>query len=53
VKLRAGPGNGQPVVATISRGTSVEVINCRAWCEVIFAGQRGWVYKSYLGGSSN
>jgi hypothetical protein len=48
--MRAGPSNGQSVLATISRGSPVEVINCRQWCEVIFAGQRGWVYKSFIGG---
>ncbi len=49
VKMRAGPSNGQSVLATISRGSVVEVINCRQWCEVIFAGQRGWVYRSFIG----
>jgi hypothetical protein len=27
----------------------VEVIACRQWCEVIFSGQRGWVYKGFIG----
>jgi Bacterial SH3 domain len=48
VRLRAGPGNGEAVLATISGGRTVEVIKCRAWCEVIFAGQRGWVYKDFI-----
>jgi hypothetical protein len=50
VNMRAGPGNGQAVLATISRGTPVEVVDCRQWCEVVFAGQRGWVYKSFIAG---
>jgi hypothetical protein len=50
VNMRAGPSNGQSVLATISRGSHVEVINCRQWCEVIFSGQRGWIYKSFIGG---
>ena len=49
VNMRAGPSNGQSVLATISRGSHVEVINCRQWCEVIFSGQRGWIYKSFIG----
>jgi hypothetical protein len=49
VNMRAGPSKGQAVLATISRGSPVEVINCRQWCEVMFAGQRGWVYKSFIG----
>jgi hypothetical protein len=48
VRMHAGPSNGHAVVATIPRGTAVEVVNCRAWCQVIFAGRRGWVYKSFL-----
>jgi hypothetical protein len=50
VNMRAGPSNDQPVLATISRGSPVEVIHCRQWCEVVFAGQRGWVYKSFVEG---
>jgi len=48
VNMRAGPSNSQAVVATIPRGSRVEVIDCRQWCEVIFTGQRGWVYKSFI-----
>jgi hypothetical protein len=48
VNMRTGPSNGEAVVATIPRGSPVEVIACRQWCEVIFTGQRGWVYKSFL-----
>jgi hypothetical protein len=51
VNMRAGPSNGQPVLATIPRGSAVEVIGCRAWCEVIVSGQRGWIYKGFLGAS--
>jgi hypothetical protein len=49
VNLRAGPDNGAAVLTTIPDGGAVEVIECRHWCEVVFAGQRGWVYKSFLG----
>jgi hypothetical protein len=49
VRMRAGPSNGQAVVAAIPGGSALEVIKCRAWCEVVFAGQRGWVYKGFIG----
>jgi Bacterial SH3 domain len=49
--MRAGPGMSQAVVAAIPRGSAVEVLSCRHWCEVVFAGQRGWVYKDYIGAS--
>jgi uncharacterized protein YraI len=48
VNMRAGPGNGQPVLAAIPRGSPIEVVKCAHWCEVIFAGQRGWVYKTFI-----
>jgi hypothetical protein len=51
VSMRAGPSKGKAVLATIARGRHVEVIGCRQWCEVIYAGQRGWVYKSFIGAS--
>jgi hypothetical protein len=52
VRLRAGPSNGDVVLATVPGGRLVEVIGCRAWCEVIFSGQRGWVYKGFIGPSA-
>jgi hypothetical protein len=48
VNMRAGPSNGQAVLAQIPKGSPVEVIVCRSWCEVTFAGQRGWVYKTFI-----
>jgi uncharacterized protein YraI len=48
VNMRAGPSNGEAVLAAIPGGSPVQVINCRQWCEVIFAGQRGWVYKRFI-----
>lgn len=48
VNMRAGPGNGQAVVATIPAGSPIQVVKCAHWCEVIFAGQRGWVYKTFI-----
>jgi hypothetical protein len=49
VNMRTGPGNSQTVIATIPRGSPVEVIECQQWCEVIFTGRRGWVYASFVG----
>jgi hypothetical protein len=49
VNMRAGPGNDKAVVARIPEGGSLQVVKCNHWCEVIFAGQRGWVYKGFIG----
>jgi Bacterial SH3 domain len=48
VNLRAGPDNGKAVLTTIPGGALVELVGCRYWCEVVFAGHRGWVYKSFI-----
>jgi len=48
VNMRAGPDNSEEVLAVIPEGSSVEVVQCTQWCEVIFAGQRGWIYKGLM-----
>lgn len=49
VNMRAGPKKSEPVLVAIPKGRPVELIGCRTWCEVIYAGKRGWVYKNYIG----
>ena len=49
VNMRAGPSNDQAVVMRIPEGSQLEVVNCHQWCEVIFAGRRGWVYQGFIG----
>lgn len=51
VNMRAGPGTGYPVVVTLPAGARAEAFGCvdgRAWCDVAWAGYRGWVASSYL-----
>lgn len=48
VNMRAGPGNDQAVVMRIPAGSPLQVVKCQHWCEVIFAGQQGWVYKGFV-----
>ena len=49
VNMRAGPSNDQAVVMRIPEGSQLEVVTCHQWCEVIFAGRRGWVYQGFIG----
>jgi Bacterial SH3 domain len=49
VNMRAGPSNDQAVVMKIPEGSPLEVVKCHQWCEVIFAGRRGWVYQGFIG----
>lgn len=51
VNLRAGPSTAYPVVNVIGSGDNVTVLGClsnRSWCDVSYAGQRGWMSSSYL-----
>ncbi|ESR26009.1 SH3 domain-containing protein [Lutibaculum baratangense] len=51
LNLRAGPGTGHAVIATIPRGGAVDVEGCLsdlAWCEVAWNGRRGWASARYL-----
>ncbi len=51
VNERAGPGTDYPVVTVIPAGSTLTIFGCLpeiAWCDVAFAGLRGWVQGSYL-----
>ncbi|MEO8667941.1 MAG: SH3 domain-containing protein [Bauldia sp.] len=50
VNMRAGPDNGDRVVAVIPAGRAFEVLGCKLWCEVAFNGKRGWVFKDLIDG---
>lgn len=51
VNLRAGPSTRYPVVNVVDDGDGVRVFGClegRSWCDVGYAGQRGWMSSNYL-----
>jgi uncharacterized protein YraI len=48
---RAGPGGYFPVVAVIPRGATLTLYGCLSggsWCDVSYAGARGWVPGTYV-----
>ena len=49
VNMHAKRAIDQAVVIEIPEGSPLEVVNCHQWCEVIFAGRRGWVYQGFIG----
>ena len=52
VDVFAGPGPDYPLVARIAPGFRVYVQGCvpdYQWCDVSYAGNRGWVYAGELG----
>lgn len=48
VTMRAGPKKGATALGTIPAKASVEVVSCKAWCQVVYKGKRGWIYKSFV-----
>ena len=48
VTMRAGPKKGAAALTTIPAKTVVQVVSCKQWCEVVYEGRHGWVYKSFV-----
>lgn len=51
VNIRTGPDIDFPSVGVIPEGDDVDIRGClrdESWCDVIWAGNRGWVYSEYL-----
>lgn len=51
VNMRTGPDTDFPSVGVVPDGDPVEIAGClrdESWCDVIWAGNRGWVYSEYL-----
>ncbi|MFG1351710.1 SH3 domain-containing protein [Xanthobacter autotrophicus] len=51
VNLRAGPSVGFPVVTVVPARAAIVTYGCLAdtsWCDVSFAGARGWIAASYI-----
>ena len=51
VSLKAGPGEGFPTVDRIPGGARVNIHGCfrgKAWCDVSWSDDRGWVSSQYL-----
>lgn len=51
VNHRTGPDTEFPSMGVIPEGTPVDIRGClrdESWCDVIAAGNRGWVFSEYL-----
>ncbi len=48
VTMRAGPKQKAAAMLTVPAKTSVQVLSCKKWCEIVYNGKRGWIYKSYV-----
>jgi hypothetical protein len=48
VTMRSGPKKGASAIGTIPAKAGVQVISCKSWCEVVYQGRHGFIYKSFL-----
>lgn len=48
VNMRSSPKKGASVLGVVPARSSVELISCQQWCEIVFNGKKGWIYKSYV-----
>lgn len=48
VTMRTGPKKGAAAILTVPAKSSVQVMGCKQWCEIVYNGKHGWVYKSYV-----
>lgn len=51
VNMRSGPSTGYPAVTVVPVGAPITIHGCMSnvnWCDVQFAGGRGWVSGSYI-----
>lgn len=50
VNMRARGAKGSRVLGVIPQGATVGLVDCDGWCEVIYDGRRGFIYKSFIEG---
>ena len=48
VTMRSGPKKNATAIGTVPARTSVQVMNCKQWCQIVYNGKTGWIYKSYI-----
>jgi hypothetical protein len=54
VNMRSRPKSGSSVLGVIPKGASVQVLEgCKSWCEVVYKGRRGYIFRDFVGGSSS
>lgn len=50
VKMRSGPRDEATVVAVVPDKAVVGLVKCESWCEIVYKGRRGFVYKGFING---
>jgi hypothetical protein len=48
VTMRAGPAKRAGQIAVVPAKSPVTVLGCKSWCEIVYNGKRGFVYKRFV-----
>jgi hypothetical protein len=48
VTMRTGPQKNAAAMGTVPAKSSVQVVSCKKWCQIVYNGKRGWIYRSYI-----
>ena len=48
VTMRARPDDRGGVLGTVPGRADVQVVSCDGWCEIIYKGKRGFVFRRFL-----
>jgi hypothetical protein len=48
--MRSRPKSGSGIIMVVPQSATVQLVGCKVWCEVVYKGRRGYVYKDFLGG---
>jgi hypothetical protein len=48
VTMRAKPDDHGGVLGTVPGSADVQVVSCASWCEIVYKGKRGFVYRKFL-----
>jgi len=49
VNMRTRPESGSGVLTVVPKAANVELVGCEVWCEVVYKGRRGYVFKDFVG----
>ena len=50
VNMRTRPQSGASVLTIVPKAASVQLVGCKLWCEIVYKGQRGYVFQDFVGG---
>jgi hypothetical protein len=53
VNMRSRPKSGSSVITVIPANATVQLAGCKVWCEIVYKGRRGYIYKDFVGAAAS